>query len=108
MAADLPARRSRGEIWQVDFNPARGSEQRGRRPALVLQNDAGNQSPRYPNTIVLTMSTKGKPIPFHIRLEPTVANGLETTIYVKCEQALTVTRPGCWGALPSAGCPVSR
>jgi mRNA interferase MazF len=27
----------------VDFNPARGSEQAGRRPAVVVSNDASNQ-----------------------------------------------------------------
>ncbi len=56
----------RGEIWYVDFDPARGSEQAGRRPALIIQNDAGNESARYPNTIVLAMSTKGRPVPFHV------------------------------------------
>ncbi len=28
----------RGEIYMVDFNPARGSEQAGHRPALIIQN----------------------------------------------------------------------
>lgn len=46
--ADRPAPR-RGEIWYVDFDPARGSEEGGKRPALVIQNDAGNASERYPN-----------------------------------------------------------
>ncbi|MBI2352221.1 MAG: type II toxin-antitoxin system PemK/MazF family toxin, partial [Deltaproteobacteria bacterium] len=32
----------RGEVWLVNFNPGRGSEQRGVRPALVIQNDTGN------------------------------------------------------------------
>ena len=27
---------SRGEIWLVDLNPARGHEQAGKRPALVV------------------------------------------------------------------------
>jgi mRNA interferase MazF len=30
----------RGEIWLADLNPVRGSEQAGRRPVLVFQNDA--------------------------------------------------------------------
>ncbi len=76
----------------VDFNPARGSEQAGVRPALVIQNDAGNASTRYPNTIVLAMSTKGKPVPFHVRLEPTKGNGLRETGFVKCEQVLTIAK----------------
>ena len=54
---------ARGDIWIVDFNPARGSEQAGKRPALVVQNDVGNRNERYPNTIVLAMSTKSKPVP---------------------------------------------
>jgi mRNA-degrading endonuclease toxin of MazEF toxin-antitoxin module len=28
-----------GDIYMVDFNPARGSEQAGYRPALIIQND---------------------------------------------------------------------
>ncbi len=76
----------------VDFNPSRGSEQAGVRPALVSQNDAGNSSPRYPNTIVLAMSTKGQPVPFHVRVEPSKANGLRETTFVKCEQILTIPK----------------
>ena len=82
----------RGEIWLVDFNPGRGSEQMGQRPALILQNDAGNQNSRYPNTVVLAMSTRGKPIPFHIRIAPDAQNGLREVTYVKCEQILTLAK----------------
>ena len=32
----------RGDIWLADLNPIRGSEQAGRRPVLVLQNDVIN------------------------------------------------------------------
>jgi mRNA interferase MazF len=88
---DFPLPR-RGEIWVVDFNPGRGSEQIGRRPALILQNDAGNQNARYPNTVVLAMSTKGKPIPFHVRIPPSPENGLSEETYVKCEQILTLAK----------------
>jgi mRNA interferase MazF len=89
--SSLPSPR-RGEIWIVDFDPGRGSEQRGRRPALVLQNDAGNQNSQYLNTIVLAMSTKGRPIPFHIQITPNPQNGLLEVTYVKCEQILTISK----------------
>jgi mRNA interferase MazF len=82
----------RGEIWMVDFSPGRGSEQLGTRPAVVIQNDTGNQSRRYPNTIVLAMSTRGRPVPFHIRVEPSELNGLRETTWVKCEQVLTLSK----------------
>jgi len=89
--ADRPAPR-RGEIWYVDFDPARGSEQSGKRPALVIQNDAGNASERYPNTIVLAMTTKGKEIPFHVLVTPGPGTGLRETSWVKCEQILTISK----------------
>lgn len=90
----------RGEIWWVDWNPGRGSEQVGQRPALVLQNDAGNQNSRYPNTVVLAMSTQGKPIPFHIRIDPSPQNGLREVTYVKCEQVLTIAKARLLGPGP--------
>jgi len=83
---------SRGEIWDVDWSPGRGSEQAGRRPALVVQNDFGNHSERYPNTIVLAISGKGLSIPFHVHVEKRPENGLDTDSWVKCEQILTVSK----------------
>ena len=97
----------RGEIWMVDFSPERGSEQIGRRPALVLQNDAGNQSSGYPNTVVLAMTTQGRPIPFHIRIAASKENGLGDVTYVKCEQILTISKarllgPGALGRISTS------
>jgi mRNA interferase MazF len=82
----------RGQIWLVDWTPGRGSEQHGRRPALVIQTDAANSNPRYPNTIVATLSTKGLPVPSHVEVRPTHANGLREVSYVKCEQLLTISK----------------
>jgi len=82
----------RGEIWLLDWSPARGSEQAGFRPALVIQTDAANANPAYPNTIVLAISTKGKPVPFHVALKPGRGNGLSEPSFVKCEQVLTVAK----------------
>jgi mRNA interferase MazF len=82
----------RGEIWLVDWSPARGSEQSGMRPAVIIQTDAANRNSNYPNTIVVTVSTKGKPVPFHTSLKPSGANGLTEISYVKCEQILTISK----------------
>lgn len=82
----------RGEIWLLDWSPSRGSEQSGFRPALIIQTDAANSNPNYPNTIVLAVSTKGKPVPFHISLKPSGENGLKEASFVKCEQVLTVAK----------------
>ena len=82
----------RYEIWLINWNPGRGSEQTGFRPSLIIQTDAGNTNPYYPNTIVLTISTKGRTVPFHIRIEPSEKNGLKGISFVKCEQILTISK----------------
>jgi len=82
----------RGDIWLVDWSPSRGSEQSGMRPALVVQTDAANQNPRYPNVIVAAISTKGKDVPFHVPLTPEGSNGLSENSWCKCEQILTISK----------------
>ena len=62
----MPGDVKRGEIYWVDWNPARGSEQRGMRPALVIQNDIGN---KYGTTIIAACSTAPeKSYPFVVQL----------------------------------------
>ncbi len=34
----------RGEIWQVDFDPVRGSEANKNRPAVIVSNDRANET----------------------------------------------------------------
>lgn len=81
----------RGDLWWVDFTPARGSEQAGHRPALVVQTDSANRQPRYSNTIVVPLSTKGRDLPFHILVAPAAGNGLAAPSYVRCEHLLTIS-----------------
>ena len=76
----------------MDWTPGRGSEQRGLRPALVIQTDAACRNPKYPNVIVLAVSTSGRNVPFHIPLTPTQENGLRAPSFVKCEQILTISK----------------
>ena len=85
-------RPERGEIWWVNWSPGRGSEQTGRRPTLIVQTDPANHNPRYPNTIVITISTKGRNVPSHVRIEPTALNGLLAPSFIKCEQLLTISK----------------
>ena len=82
----------RGDVWIVDWSPGRGSEQAGVRPELVIQTDAANMNSRYPNVIVLAISTKGKQVPFHVPINPSQECGLRETSFVKCEQVLTISK----------------
>ena len=88
MAADI----KRGEIYLVDWNPARGSEQAGQRPALVIQNDIANAVPGYPVTIVCAVSSKLKGYPSMVRVQPTPENGLTQVSEVNSAQMMTVQK----------------
>jgi mRNA interferase MazF len=83
----------------VDWNPASGSEQAGRRPALVIQADAGNTNPNYPNTIVAAISTARARVPTHIEIDPSTTNGLRDTSSVKCEQLVTISKDRLQGRI---------
>ena len=63
----------------VDFNPARGSEQQGIRPAVVVSNDTNNQY--SPNVIVaaITKTIPKKNYPMNVYL-PAGVLPLEGTI----------------------------
>ncbi|MCH8520022.1 MAG: type II toxin-antitoxin system PemK/MazF family toxin [Nanoarchaeota archaeon] len=82
----------KGEIWLINWNPSRGSEQAGIRPSLIIQNNIGNKNSNFPNTIVVTISTKGRDIPFHVKLIPNKLNGLSDISYIKTEQILTISK----------------
>ncbi|TET65333.1 MAG: type II toxin-antitoxin system PemK/MazF family toxin [Candidatus Aminicenantes bacterium] len=79
----------RGEIWLVNWNPGRGSEQIGKRPALVIQNDTGNE--KSPTTIVAAISRSIKLFPMNVRIEPQ-ESGLNFLSIVKTSQILTIDK----------------
>jgi mRNA interferase MazF len=79
----------RGEIWLVNWNPARGSEQAGKRPALVIQNDIVNE--HASTTIVATLSTTIRIYPMNVLIEPP-QGGLTKPSIIKTGQILTVSK----------------
>ena len=82
----------RGQLYWISWEPGRGSEQRGRRPGLIVQTDSFNRSQRYTNTIVVAVSTAAHEVPVHVAMEPSSTNGLRQRSYALCEQLLTVSR----------------
>jgi len=78
---------TRGEIYWVDWTPARGSEQVGKKPALVVQNNTGNQLSSTTIVVAVTTRVMKRRYPFHVP----VPNGVlpqESTIM--CEQMMTI------------------
>jgi len=78
----------RGEIYLVRFDPARGSEQAGTRPALVIQNDIGNEFAS--TTIVAAMSTRAVALfDSRVSVRPR-ESGLREASTILLDQVLTV------------------
>lgn len=79
----------RGEVWLVNFNPGRGSEQRGIRPALLIQNDTGNI--HAATTIVAAITTTIKEFPVTVVL-PAGEGGLKRKSMINLAQILTIDK----------------
>ena len=65
----------RGDIWTVDLEPVVGSEQGKARPALIIQNDIGNQY--SPVLIVAAIGAKSRN--YKVRLGGVIANRSDAT-----------------------------
>lgn len=59
----------KGDIVYFDFNPTKGHEQKGFRPAVVLSNDTFNDFTKM--VIVCPISTNTKDFPTHYLLKDT-------------------------------------
>ena len=70
----------RGDIFYVDLNPIKGSEQAGRRPVLVIQNNVGNEM--APTIIIAPLTTKkfSKEYPTNGHIKKGVANLKENSV----------------------------
>ena len=74
----------------VNFPPGSGSEQRGPRPAAIVQNDMGNEYSG--TTIVAALSSRANPdYPFRVEVAPR-DSGLRKRTVVLLDQLATVGR----------------
>jgi mRNA interferase MazF len=62
------------EIWYAGLDPARGSEQRGKRPVVIISGDLLNEY--LPIVIACPLTTKIKNYKGNLILEPSEQNGL--------------------------------
>ena len=81
----------KGELWLADMEQGTGSEQKGVRPVLILQNDIGNR--HSPTTIIACLTSRidtEKELPIHCLLKR--GNGLKYPSVVMLEQIFTIDR----------------
>ena len=83
----------RGEIVQVNLDPARGSEARKVRPAVVVSNDAANAAAtrlgRGVITVVPVTSSTGRVYPFQVLLRAR-QTGLPRDSKARAEQVRSI------------------
>ena len=84
----------RGDVFWADLEPRSGSEQRGRRPVVVVSHDAFNETPGWQSVIVVPLSTS----PAQAGRGPTAvpvpagAAGLKRPGVALCHQVTTLDR----------------
>lgn len=81
----------RGDLFWVNLNPTRGSEQAGRRPVLVIQNDVGNEV--APTTVIAPLTTKkfSKEYPTNVHLSKGTG-GLRSDSVILLSQIRTIDK----------------
>jgi mRNA interferase MazF len=84
----------RGEVWLADLQPARGLEQSGERPVLIVSTDPFNQG-RAQLVIAVPFSTRRRGLGVHVEVRPP-DGGLREVSFAMCEQvrSLAVDRLG--------------
>lgn len=97
----------RGEVFWAALTPRSGSEQRGRRPVIVISNDGFNLTPTWRSVIVVPVSSseaQGRRGPTAVSLVAG-AGGLPRAGVAACHQVTTLDRAKLTdrlGMLPAA------
>lgn len=84
----------RGEVYWANLLPRSGSEQRGRRPVIVVSHDGFNQAAGWRTVIIVPLSTSTA----QVRRGPTVvpippgAGGLPRSSFALCHQITTLDK----------------
>jgi mRNA-degrading endonuclease toxin of MazEF toxin-antitoxin module len=84
----------RGDVFWADLIPRSGSEQRGRRPVIIVSHNGFNQTPGWRSIIVVpisTSATQARRGPTAIPL-PQGAGGLDRVSVALCHQVTTLDR----------------
>ncbi len=84
----------RGDIYWAELAPRSGSEQRGRRPVVVVSHDSFNQVPTWRSVVVVPVSTSAAQArrgPTAIDL-PAGSGGLARQSVALCHQVTTIDR----------------
>jgi len=80
----------RGDVVIVELDPTEGSEQRGTRPCLVVQNDVGNENATTTIVVPFTASRGDELYPFEVLVSAGESPLREDSVAL-CSQIRTVS-----------------
>lgn len=82
---------NRGDVFLVDLNPVVGTEQAGKRPALIVQTDRANSV--SPHTIIIPFTTRIREalLPSHVKIEAGIGGLAEDSVLL-CEQIRVIDK----------------
>jgi mRNA interferase MazF len=82
----------RGDLYLVEFDPARGHEIQKTRPALIIQNDIGNQYSQVTIVAAITSRLSPTPYPVEVVVAASKGNGLSVPSAIQLGQIRSVDR----------------
>jgi mRNA interferase MazF len=85
----MVSRPRRGEVYWADLEPVVGSEQGGKRPVIIVQNDIGNQHSSTTVVVPVTSSTAKVWYRVNVQLPDGV---LPRPSVAKCSQVRTIDK----------------
>lgn len=94
----------RGDLFWADLTHRKGSEQKGKRPVLILSHDAFNAIPTWNSVIVVPLTTSPKAMkgPTAIPI-PRADSGLPADSIALCHQVTTLDRALLKGRIGAIG-----
>jgi len=81
---------SRGEVWDLNFDPTIGHEQAGARPALILSADPFNEGPAE-LVVAVPITRTDRKVRWHVAVKPP-QGGLVAESFIQCENIRSVSK----------------
>ena len=80
------------DVWQVNLNPTKGSEQRGKRPCVIMQTNAVGDYGLTTIVAPLTGKNTDKAYSFEAVVKPSRKNGLKKKSKIKLNQVRVIDK----------------
>lgn len=80
------------DVWQVNLNPTKGSEQKGKRPCVIMQTNAVSDYGLTTIIAPLTSKNTDRVYSFEAIIKPSRQNGLKEMSKIKINQVRVIDK----------------